>query len=70
MGDLRTQGYKTSEFQDLKATPLSANLAMVTGAIVWRKADGSELQRAGVTYTMRRNNSWELAVTAIHDLRQ
>jgi ketosteroid isomerase-like protein len=68
MKNLGTQGYRTSEFEGLSAIPLSPNLAVVTGVGIWRRADGSELRRFGLTYTMRgAEAAWEIVVATVHD---
>ena len=68
MKDLQARGYKTTEFEGLKATSLSSIVSVVTGVLIWRTSAGDELERAGVTYTVRRrDSSWEIVVTVIHD---
>jgi len=68
MKNLSLQGYRTSEFEGLKAASLSQSLAVVTGVGIWRRADGSELRRFGLTYTLYDMEAgWEIAVAAVHD---
>jgi len=68
MSNLRAQDYHTSDFAGLRAASLSPNLAVVTGVGTWRRTDGSELRRFGLTYTLwGTGDAWEIAVAAVHD---
>jgi len=69
MSNLRAQDYRTSNFAGLRATSLSPNLAVVTGVGTWRRTDGSELRRFGLTYTLwGTGDAWEIAAAVVHDL--
>jgi hypothetical protein len=40
----------------------------VSGVGVWLKADGDELQRFGLTYTLRNTDgNWKIIVATVHD---
>jgi ketosteroid isomerase-like protein len=66
--DLRAEGYAKSEFPQLSEHYLSSDLSVVSGVGVWRKANGEELRRFGLTYTLcRALPSWKIVVAAIHD---
>jgi hypothetical protein len=67
IGDLRNQGYASTELTELEETRLSDTLAIVTGRGIWRKADGAELRRFGAVYILRKtNDAWRIAVAAFH----
>jgi ketosteroid isomerase-like protein len=67
MGDLRKQGYASSELAQLEEARWSDTLAMVTGRVIWRKADGAELRRFEAAYILRKtNDAWRIAVAAFH----
>jgi hypothetical protein len=35
---------------------------------LWKKADGTDLRRFGLTYTLRKNNGrWRIVVAVAHD---
>jgi hypothetical protein len=68
MADLRTAGYAGSAFPDLEVLPLSDALAVVRGVGLWKKADGTDLKRFGLTYTFRRSDAaWRIVVAVAHD---
>ena len=68
MGDLRKQGYATTELQQLEERRLGPTMAMVTGRGIWRKGDGTELRRFGAVYLLRKTgDAWRIAVAAFHD---
>jgi ketosteroid isomerase-like protein len=65
---LRAKGYGRSELNLEKLEPLSATAALATGVAVRYKADGQELDRAGVTYLLHKaETGWRIAVLVIHD---
>jgi ketosteroid isomerase-like protein len=69
MTDLRERAYVRSVMVDLEAKQLSDTLAIVSGVGVWYKSDGNELQRFGLTYTLRRGDAgWKIVVGAVHDV--
>jgi ketosteroid isomerase-like protein len=67
-GDLRNQGYATTEFQPLEERRLGPTMAMATGRGIWRKGDGTELRRFGAVYLLRkRSDGWRIAVAVYHE---
>ncbi len=65
---LRAKGYGRSELMNLDVKSMSAATVLAGGIAVRYKADGSELERVGVTYILQRSNGgWLIAVTVIHD---
>jgi hypothetical protein len=65
---LRTRGYGRSELTMLNVRQLSATVIWASGVAVRYKVDGSELERAGVTYVLNKAGSdWKMAVTILHD---
>jgi hypothetical protein len=47
---------------------LSATTVIAGGVAVRRKADGQELERAGVVYLLQKTNAgWQFATVVIHD---
>jgi ketosteroid isomerase-like protein len=68
MADLRTSGYVSSAFPDLEVLRLSDSLAAVRGLGIWKKADGTDLRRFGLTYTLRKSDAeWRIVVAVAHD---
>jgi len=68
MAELRVEGYAKSEFPQLSEHSLSSDLSVVSGVGVWRKANGEEMRRFGLTYTLcRALPSWKIVVAAVHD---
>ncbi len=71
MAGLRGDGYASSAFPHLRVRMLSDVVATVEGVGTWKRADGTELRRFGLTYTLRRNDSgWRIAVAVVHDPQQ
>ena len=57
-----------SELINLHLKRLSVNTVIAGGVAVRRKADGQELERAGVVYLLQRTSAgWQFATVAIHD---
>ena len=68
MEGLRARGYGRSELIVPRITRLSAIAACASGIAVRYKADGRELERAGVTYLLTKVGSdWKLTVLVVHD---
>lgn len=68
MEALRARGYGRSELTMLNVKPLSATITWASGVAVRYKVDGSELERAGVTYVLNKSgNNWKIAVLILHD---
>jgi len=66
--DLLSKGYGRSELTQLNVSRMSATAMLATGVAVRFTADGSELERVGVTYILQKSGSgWRIAVTVIHD---
>ena len=52
----------------LQVKRLSVTTTLAGGIAVRYKADGQELDRAGVTYLLHKADSgWKIAVTVVHD---
>jgi hypothetical protein len=68
LGDAAAKGYARTEFSPLLERHLAEDLAVITGNGAWHKASGEELQRFGITYTLRQlQGEWRIVVAAIHD---
>ncbi|MEO8179208.1 MAG: DUF4440 domain-containing protein [Deltaproteobacteria bacterium] len=69
MAELPARGYERTEFSPIVERRLGEDLAVVSGAGVWKKASGEDLQsRFGVTYTFRRTaGTWRIVVAAVHE---
>lgn len=67
MSGLPAQGYAGTEFSQLDASRLSDDVALVTGAGVWKRSSGEEFAPFGITYTLRRAaGAWEIVVATIY----
>src|SRR5262245_46445690 len=59
--------YARTEFGPLTMHRLGNDLAMVSGAGVWKNAGNEDLMPFGMTYTLRRTGqTWRIVVAAIH----
>src|SRR5262245_8503311 len=59
--------YARTEFGPISVHRLADDLAMVSGAGVWKNAANDDLMPFGMTYTLRRTgNTWRIVVAAIH----
>ena len=68
MEALRARGFAKSELTNLHLKRLSAATVIAGGVAVRRKADGQELERAGVVYLLQKTNAgWQFATIVIHD---
>ncbi len=68
MAGLRGDGYANSAFPDLQVLALSDALTMVRGVGSWQRADGTDLRRFGLTYTLRKSEAaWRIVVAVAHD---
>ena len=68
MEQMRAEGYDHTEFLGLTSRVLSSDLVAFSGTIVRMGTDGHELNRVGLTYTLRsRENRWRLVCAIIHD---
>jgi hypothetical protein len=69
MSDLKRRGYHYAHTKSLSVRQLSNDLAIVSGIVIRCKEDNSELERFGLTYTLRQvNGSWNIIVGALHDV--
>lgn len=65
--ELRARDYDHSEVKDLEVRLLSEYLALVSGLAIRFAKDGSELERTGATYTMRKvEGAWKFATVVAH----
>ena len=65
---LRSKGYGRSDLINLKVQRLSDTTTLASGIADRYKADGQELERAGVTYVLQKaGDGWKIAVTVLHD---
>jgi len=65
---LQARGFARSELTNLNLKRLSATTLLAGGIAVRYKADGQELDRAGVTYLLHKTDSaWKIAVVVVHD---
>ncbi|HLY18415.1 MAG TPA: nuclear transport factor 2 family protein [Bryobacteraceae bacterium] len=68
MEGLRTREFSRSELRVGSVKSLSASATLVTGIATRYKHNGQELDRAGVTYVLRKAESgWKIAVIVLHD---
>jgi ketosteroid isomerase-like protein len=68
MEGLRAKGYGRSEFEPAYIKTLSSSVAIMIGTAVRYKADGGELERAGVSYVLHKTaNGWKFATMMLHD---
>src|SRR5262245_13461074 len=59
--------YARTEFGPMSVHRLGGDLAMVSGAGVWKNAANEDLMPFGMTYTLRRTGqTWRIVVVAIH----
>jgi ketosteroid isomerase-like protein len=59
--------YARTEFGPLSVHRLGEDLAMISGAGVWKNAANKDLMPFGMTYTLRRTGQeWRIVVAAIH----
>lgn len=68
MDALRARGYGRSEYSLLSSQTLSTTAALTIGTAIRYKADGQELERAGITYLLCKTGAgWKIAVMVLHD---
>jgi ketosteroid isomerase-like protein len=68
MEGVRSRNFAKGELINLHLKRLSANTVIAGGVAVRRKADGQELERAGVVYLLQRTGvGWQFATVVIHD---
>jgi ketosteroid isomerase-like protein len=65
---LKARGYGRSEWANLHVKQLSDQAAVVSTMVLRYKTDGTELERFGATYALRRTEAgWKIVVLTIHD---
>ena len=68
MEDLRARDYRRSELSLQQVSSLSSTTALARGVAVRYKADGHELERAGITYLLHKaETGWKIAVIVFSD---
>jgi|SRR5450631_193530 ketosteroid isomerase-like protein len=67
MENLRSRGYTRSELGSPEIRMLGAQSALATGIAIRRGPYGEEMERAGITYLMRKtDDAWRIAVMVLH----
>ncbi len=67
MESLRTRGYGRSELGSREIRMLGAQSAFATGIAIRYRSDGEELERAGITYLLRKtDDAWKIVVMVLH----
>jgi len=67
MEDLRTRGYVRSELASLEIRILGPESAFATGIAIRYRSDGEELERAGISYLLRKTDgAWKFVVIVLH----
>jgi|ERR1039458_3414060 ketosteroid isomerase-like protein len=67
MENLRTRGYGRSELGSQEIRILSPQSAFATGIAIRYKSDGTEFERASITYVLRKtDNGWKFVVMVLH----
>ncbi len=68
MERLRTRGYARSELGSQEVRILCAQSAFATGIAIRYGSDGEELERAGISYLLRKtDDAWKFVVMVLHD---
>jgi len=68
MADLPAKGYGGTELVRVEERRLGADLAEVSGVLLWKTKGGQEMSRFGATYVLRRAaEGWKIVVAVIHD---
>lgn len=70
MEGLRRRGYGHSHTDSLSVRYISHDLALVSGVVIRYKRDKTELERFGLTYTLRQvsGGNWKIISGALHDV--
>jgi ketosteroid isomerase-like protein len=67
MEGLRTREFARSELGSEEIRILSAQAALVTGVAIRYRADGTELERAGISYLLRKSDdAWKIVAMVLH----
>ena len=68
MESLKGRAFSRSEITDMRVNQISEKIAVVSVRRTRYKADGSELERVGETYTFRKlDHDWKIAAALVHD---
>ena len=68
MERLRTRGYARSELDSQEVRILGTHSAFATGIAVRYGPGGEELERAGISYLLRKtDDAWKIVVMVLHD---
>jgi hypothetical protein len=68
MESLKARGFSRSEAADMRVSRMSENIALVSVRRIRYKTDGSELERLGETYTLRKiDKDWKISAAMVHD---
>jgi ketosteroid isomerase-like protein len=66
MQGLRTRGYAMSELQAEEVQMLGADSAFITGIAIRYRSDEEELERAGISYLLRKtDDGWKIVVMVL-----
>ncbi len=69
MEGLRTRGYARSELDSQEIRILGAQSAFATGIAIRYRSDGGELERAGISYLLRKtDDAWRIVVMVLQDV--
>jgi hypothetical protein len=67
MESLRARRFARSEFASQEIRILSADSAFATGIAIRYRLDGEELERAGISYLLRKTgDAWKFVVMVLH----
>ena len=67
MENLRSRGYGRSELESPETRMLGSQAAFVTGSAVRYGVGGAEMERAGISYLMRKtDDGWKITVMVLH----
>lgn len=67
MEGLRGRGYVRSQLASLEIRILGADSAFATGIAIRFRSDGEELERAGISYLLRKaDGAWKVVVILLH----
>ena len=68
MSTLETRDYARSEVTDMRVSRMSDSSAIVSVRRIRYRVDGSELERLGETYTLRKvDGAWKILTALVHD---
>ena len=68
MTELKFRGYDHAQTQSLSVRQLDDNLAIVSGTVIRYKKDATELERFGLTYTLRRvEENWRIITGMLYN---